>query len=361
MPQHVTINQVACEAGVSIQTVSRVINNRYDVAAETRKRVRDAIDRLGYQPNAIARGLASKRSRTLGLVTYDFNDLFFTLVVTGAEEEAHKHNYFFMLGSSQCSGAEMPKYLRLLTERHVDGVLFAREGSPDEQEQITRLTEQGTPVVVVGYHRNGQIFNAVDIDNIDGGYKATKHLIEHGHRHIGCITGPSIAQSAQDRTAGYIKALEEAGIMYDPSQIVEGAYGLGSHAAGFHGMKRLLKTHPETSAVFAHNDRMASGAMSAIQQSGLRVPDDLSVVGYDDTPEAEYASPPLTTIRQPTVRVGEEAVRLLLRLIDDPGRSVEQILMPVDLVVRGSVGRNPCVACGKEVAEETINQVPGSR
>jgi LacI family transcriptional regulator len=346
MSKHVTINQVARDAGVSIQTVSRVINNRYDVSTETRKRVKEAIDRLGYQPNAIARGLASKRSRTLGLVTFDFNDIFFTQVVTGAEDEAHQHDYFFMLGSSQCSTNDMPKYHRLLTERHVDGVLFAREGGPDEQEQILRLANEGTPVVVVGFHFKNQVFNAVDIDNIDGGWQATKHLVALGHKRIGCITGPLTTQSSQDRLLGYRKALEEADIIYDPSLVIEGAYGLTSHGAGYHGMKHLLAQARDLTAVFAQNDRMSVGAISAIREAGLEVPEDISVVGYDDTPEAEFSSPPLTTMRQSNNRVGVEAVRLLLRIIEDPDREPEQIIMKTELVERRSVAppgtaRNP--------------------
>ncbi len=337
MSKHITINQVAQTAGVSIQTVSRVINNRYDVAAETRQRVQDAIAELGYQPNAIARGLASKRSRTLGLVTFDFNDIFFTQVVTGAEEEAHQHDYFFMLGSSQCSTNEMPKYLRLLSERHVDGVLFAREGSPHELEHILRLASEGTPVVVVGYHFRDQLFNAVDIDNVDGGGQATRHLLDFGHQRIGCITGPIVTQSAQDRLAGYRQALASAGVDYDPRLVVEGAYGTGSHAAGYHGMKQLLAQASGLTAVFAQNDRMAVGAMTAIREAGYRIPDDISVVGYDDTPDAEFASPPLSTVRQPTIRVGEEGVRLLLRIIDNPGQAPEQIILSTELIARSSV------------------------
>lgn len=338
MAQHVTINQVAQKAGVSIQTVSRVINNRYDVAVETRQRVQGAIAELGYKPNAIARGLASSRSRTLGLVTFDFNDIFFTLAVTGAEEEAHQHDYFFMLGSTQCSKQDMPKYLRLLNERHVDGVLFAREGSPSEQEQILRLAKEGTPVVVVGYHFKDIEFNAVDIDNFQGGYQAAQHLLDFGHRRIGCITGPFSTLSAQDRLAGFRAAIEKAGLIYEPDLVMEGAYGTASHGAGYTGMKRLLAQPQPITAVFAHNDRMAVGAMTAIREAGLRIPEDISVVGYDDTPDAEFASPPLTTVRQPTVQVGVEGVRLLLRVIEDPQRAPEQIILSTELIARSSVG-----------------------
>jgi len=335
--KNVTIDQVAREAGVSIQTVSRVINNRYDVAAETRQRVQDAVIRLGYQPNAIARGLASRRSRTLGLVTHDFNDHFFTQVVTGAEEEAHRNNYFCMLGSSTCSLDEMPKYLRLLTERHVEGVLFAREGGPDELDQINRIAQDGTPAVIVGFHRDGQTFSSVDINNIDGGRRATECLLQYGHMRIACITGPLRTQSAQDRLSGYRLALESAGLSYDPEIVVEGSYGNSSFGSGYRGMKRLLEVDPSITAVFAQNDRMGVGALTALQQAGLRVPEDLSMVGYDDSPEAEYSAPPLTTIRQDTVRVGALAVQILLRHIEDNSLPPEQILLNTELVWRGSV------------------------
>jgi LacI family transcriptional regulator len=335
--KHITINQVAQDAGVSIQTVSRVINNRYDVSAETRQRVQEAIDRLGYKPNEIARGLASKRSRTLGLVTYDFNDFFFTQVVTGAEEEAHKYNYFFMLGSTSCSGSDMPKYLRLLNERHVDGVLFAREGSPEEQEQIERLAKEGTPIVIVGYHDQEKAFNAVDINNFDGGMKATDSLLEHGHRRIACITGPMITQSALDRLAGYRSALERAGIPYDPTLVVEGSYGTASHGAGYHAMKKLLAANSNFTAAFVQNDRMAVGAISALREAGYEIPRDFSIVGYDDTPDAEFSSPSLTTIRQPEVEIGVQAVRLLMRAIENPELPPEQIILDTRLIWRESV------------------------
>ena len=218
MPIHksATIKQVAEDAGVSIQTVSRVINNRYDVSAETRVKVREAIERLGYQPNAIARGLASRRSRTLGLVTYDFTDFFFAQVVTGAEAEAHRHDLFFLLGNSRCEPDEEPFYLRLLSERHVEGVLFVRESAPNDLHHLHTLHRAGVPLVVTGFYDPNASLNLVDVDNQNGGYQATRYLIEHGHRGIALITGPMFNQAAQDRQQGYLRALEEFGIAYDP-------------------------------------------------------------------------------------------------------------------------------------------------
>jgi LacI family transcriptional regulator len=331
---NVTIKQVAEEAGVSIQTVSRVINKRYDVASETRQRVQEAIDRLGYQPNAIARGLASKRSRTLGLVTYDFNDYAFTQVVTGAEEVAHQHGYFFMLSSSKCDPCDEPKYLQLLTERHVEGVLFLRQGSLNELEFHSELVSSGVPVVITGYHRENSRISAADVDNLEGGRKAAECLLQHGHRRIACITGPLSAQSAIDRLAGYRAALEATGIPFDAELVAEGNY---NHHSGYLAMKKLLETGARFSGAFCHNDRMAIGALSALREAGLRIPEDVSVVGYDDCPEAEFADPPLTTMRQNMVEMGSTAAELLIQQVENPGGPVQQVLMHAELVMRASV------------------------
>jgi len=332
--KNITIKQVALDAGVSIQTVSRVINNRYDVAPQTRQRVQEAINRLGYQPNAIARGLASRRSRTLGLVTYDFNDYAFTQVVTGAEEVAHQHGYFFMLGNSKCDPCEEPKYLRLLTQRHVDGVLFARLAGLDVQEFLNLLANSSVPVVVTGYHRRDLPISVVDVDNQAGARQAVEYLLENGHRQIACITGPLSAQSAIDRLAGYRQALENTGISYNPHWVVEGNFTARS---GYLAMQKLFQTDRQFTAIFSHNDRMAIGALSALHQAGLRVPEDISIIGYDDIPEAEFANPPLTTIRQNMVEIGAAAARLLIHLVENPGAAAEQVLLGTQLVLRQSV------------------------
>jgi LacI family transcriptional regulator len=330
----ITIKQVAEIAGVSIQTVSRVINNRYDVSEETRLKVLATIEKLGYQPNAIARGLASRRSRTLGLVTFDFTDYFFTCVVTGAEAEAHRHGYFFILGNSRCDPSEEPTYLRLLTERHVEGVLFAREGTPNDLHHLQSLHQSGVPVVVTGFYDPNANLNLVDVNNFAGGYRATRYLIETGHQKIALITGPVSNQAAQDRRRGYLQALAEAGLAYNPQLEAEGNY---LHQSGYDAMVQILQRGQPFSAVFASNDRMAIGAIYALHQAGLHVPGDISVVGFDDVPEAEFSIPPLTTIRQPMIRVGEEAVKLLIERIENPGLPPRLIQLDIELVKRQSV------------------------
>ena len=331
--KHVTIHQVAEEAGVSIQTVSRVINNRSDVSEETRKRIREIMGRLGYQPFAIARGLASNRTYTLGLVTVDFADPWFSQVVTGAEQEAHEHGYCFMLGSSACNPEDEPKFLRLLTERHVDGILFVRASCAEESKHLLRMKEMGVQVVTTGFHPRGWDLTVVDVDNIGGGRKATEYLIGLGHRRIAMLTGPLDWNSARDRQDGYIQALEANGISTDPELIVEASW---LHRDGYLSMKRLLDKKLPFTAVFAQNDRLARGAISALHEVGLRVPEDISIIGYDDIPEAEFSDPPLTTIRQPMRTIGEAATRLLIQMIENRETTSTQVLFDTELIVRSS-------------------------
>jgi LacI family transcriptional regulator len=350
----VTIRQVADEAGVSIQTVSRVINNRYDVAQETRQRVQQAIHRLGYQPNAIARGLASRRSRTLGLIAFDFTDTFVMQMLTGAEQEARRSGYVIVLGRCEAPVNDEPRYLHLLTERHVEGIIFTRLASVvPENEPLLELKRAGIPVVMTGFHpSDGSEFNTVDIDNVSGGRAATECLVHNGHRQVATVTGPFCSQAAHDRLRGYRLALESAGIDYDEDLVVEGDYTFRS---GNLAAQKLLDRKKPFTALFAQNDRMAVGAMAALRRAGYSFPEDISIVGYDDIPEGEYMDPPLTTVRQPLVAMGVEAVRMLVRQIEEPEALTEQIFMGTELVVRGSV--RPVKTIEEEVREpKNINQ-----
>jgi DNA-binding LacI/PurR family transcriptional regulator len=335
----VTISRVAQEAGVSIQTVSRVINNRPDVAAETRERVLQVINRLGYQPNAIARSLVSRRTRTLGLITADFSDYFFTQVIAGAEVEARKHGYFFMLGSTERNYQDEPEYIRLLTEHHVEGILFARPSTEPSNHHLAELVQQGVPVVTTAYYLPGQPLTVVDVDNVDGGRQATACLVESGHRQIAMITGVAGWKSVADRSAGYLEILQAANIAYDPGLVAEGDW---SYESGYRAMQTLLAGQRTFTALFAQNDRMAIGAIRALREMGRTVPKDVSVVGFDDIPVAAYCEPPLTTVRQPMRLVGESATRLLIQAIGQPnGGDSQEVLLKTELVRRES-----CVSRG---------------
>src|SRR5262245_18642427 len=187
----VNIRRVAHEAGVSPQTVSRVLNNRPDVAAETRVRVQQIIAQLGYHPSAIARGLSSRRTHTLGLITTDFSDYFFTQVIAGAEAEARQKGYRFMLGSTERNPQDEPEYIRLLTEHQVDGIRFARPSTEPDSRHLVDLLRDGVPVVTTAYHIPGESLTVIDVDNIDGGHQATSCLLDDGHHRIAMIIGPA--------------------------------------------------------------------------------------------------------------------------------------------------------------------------
>jgi LacI family transcriptional regulator len=333
--KRLTIAEVAREAGVSSQTVSRVMNDRPDVAPETRERVKQVINQLGYQPSAIARSLASQRTRTLGLITADFSDYFFTQVIAGAEVEARKHGYFFMLGSTERNPQDEPEYIRLLTERHVAGILFARPSTEPDDRHLLGLLRDGVPVVTTAYYIPGADLTVVDVDNADGAQQATHYLLECGRRQVAMITGPATWKSVHDRTKGYNLALAAAGITLDPGLIAKGDW---SYQSGYRAMGELLGRGVSFSAVFAQNDQMAIGAIRSLREAGRRVPDDVAVVGYDDIPVAEYCDPPLTTIRQPMQEVGKVATRLLIQAIEQPGMDRGEVLLKAELIRRRSCG-----------------------
>lgn len=332
----VTILDVAREAGVSYQTVSRVINNKYDVADETRERVRQIIQTLGYRPNAAARSLPSSRTHVLGLITADFSDYFFTQVIAGAEQEARRQGYFLMLGSTERNPSDEPEYLKLLTEQRVEGILFARPSTDlyPTDSPIRSLIDGEIPVVAIACYLPGEHTRLVDVDNLDGGEQAVQCQVEAGHRMIGMITGPQGWRSVRDRATGYRNVLDRCGIPYDPALVTAGDW---SYESGYQGMKMLLERNRPLTAVFAHNDQMAMGAMYALREAGLNIPQDISVVGYDDIPAAAYYYPPLTTVRQPMLQVGEVAVRQLIELISKSVTEKRQILLKPELVRRATV------------------------
>ncbi len=332
--QHVTIKQVAEKAGVSIQTISRVLNNRPDVSPETRTRVEQIIKNLGYQPYAMARGLASKRTFTLGLISADFTDYWFAQVATAAEAEAHEHGYFFMLGTTGMNPQDEPKFLRLLTQRHVEGILFIRAEHLQDFEHLRNLQQSGIPVVSTGFYLPGSEFSFIEVDNQDGARQATQHLLNLGHRQIAMITGPRGLNSVENRPQGFRQALQSAGVAPNPELIIEGQSWW--HRAGYDGAQALLNKKLPFTALFAQNDRLARGAMMALNEASLKVPQDISIVGYDDIPEAEFAAPPLTTIRQPMRAVGQAAAQLLITLIEDPNAVPQQLLFKAELVSRSS-------------------------
>jgi len=333
-----TIRDVATRAGVSHQTVSRVINLNPSVADHTRERVLAAIRELGYVPSPMARGLISNRTHSLGVVADDISDGFFARMVAGAEAEARRRGYYLMIGSVEPDDDERG-YLRLMVERRVEGLILARPSVPLAPDDLLPAREAGVPLVGVGASVLPG-FPVVDVDNHQGGYDATRHLLERGHDRIATIVGPREWPSAAARLEGYRRALREAGIAEDATLIeYVSDWGLGSGQAA---AARLLERNVSFTAIFAQSDLIALGAIRQLRDARLRVPDDVSIVGYDDLPVADFVEPGLTTVHQPMQEVGALAASLLLDQLMgvatlEPGAR----LLPAVLVERHTVGPPP--------------------
>ena len=327
------MRDVAERAGVSITSVSHVINETRPVSDELRQRVLDAMDELGYQPNRLARSLRRGRTRTIGLIIPDSANPFFAEVARGIEDTSFEHDYNVILCNSEGSPAKERMYVDVLTAKQVDGILFvAGEVIP---ERIEKLLARETPVVVVDREVPGLDIDTVLTDNAKGGYLATRHLVELGHRRIACIAGPSTATPSAARVDGYVEALGEVGLERDNDLICRGDFQYGG---GYRMAQELLGLVPQPTAIFACNDLMAVGALRAAAERGLEVPEDLSIVGFDDVQLASYTIPPLTTIAQPKYEIGTTAAEMLLSHIKDSKSEGERRVLPTRLVVRKSTG-----------------------
>ncbi len=331
---YASLKDVAGRAGVSFQTASKVLNGGGSGAPATLERIRRAAEEVGYVPNALARGLVTKGTKTLGIITADPSDHVLGRFVVGAEAEARQRGWVPMLINVDHAGSDVGRYVELLSERRVDGILMAApqaEGDPVLGERLCgRLP-------VVSLHRiEGVRVPLVGSDHVETGLLAVRHLLLHGHRLIGVVTGLAARQVTNSRLAGHRRALTEADVAADPELVEEGDWTV---AGGYLSTMRLLQRAPGVSALFVHNDYMAMGALRALYERGLRVPDDVAVVGCDDAPLAAYAVPSLTTVRVPFEETGRVAIAQLLRLI--AGEAVMEsgpTLLPVELVARASCG-----------------------
>ncbi len=333
-----TIRDVARRARVSHQTVSRVINDLGTVAPETRERVLGAIRELEYVPSAIARSLTSDRTHTLGMVTTDVSDHFFAQAVAGAEAEARRRGHFLIIGSIE-EGAEDDErtYLRLMLERRVEGLIVAVPRLRHVNGDLLARAAARVPTVVVGADADLPGADHVDIDNRDAAGLATTHLCEHGHRAIATITGPLDWPSARARFDGYRDALRRGEIAADRALAVTCLdWGLES---GRHAADQLLTSGVSFTAIFAQSDLLALGALAALRARGLRVPQDVSLVGFDDIPVASVFDPPLTTIHQPMREVGALAAGLVADRPAGRRTAPRRRVLKAPLVPRGTVSR----------------------
>ena len=325
----ITIREVARHAGVSYQTVSRVINNSPEVAEDTRAQVQRTIEQLDYHPNAQAVSLSRNRSNIIGMIVDRAGDAFWGPIVDGASKALTERNRFMLL--TETDHLEQPSAIAaLLRSRRIDGMILALPLA-DSLEQIHELAKDRLPLVIIDLQFPIDV-DHIAIDNHRGAYLGTEHLIQLGHRRIGLICGPSMLPVSQSRHEGYRAALAEYGVPYDPQLIIPGEFLLRS---GAEGTKKLLALADPPTAIFAGDDLMAIGAMQVLAQRGLRVPADISIVGFDDIEYAQYTHPPLTTVRQPLREMGYLAGLHLCQVIDGDTEPLRTTLVP-DLVVRAS-------------------------
>jgi len=332
----VTISEVAKEAGVSLQTVSRVINNRQEITPRTRQRVQEVIQRLRYQPNAIARSLSQRRSHTLGIVTSGLEYYGPARILVGVEQAANQQSLSILLNLlHQPESEDVGSIVNSLISRQVEGIIWAAPEIGNNRSWFREMLPQlAIPVIFLSTQPRDQI-HVVEIDNRAGGYIATQHLLERGYRKIGLIAGPLTWWAASERRRGWQEALVAANVPFSDAQIVEGNW---SAESGERGLHELMEKCPDVQAVFACNDQMALGVMRAAQRLEKRIPEDLAVVGFDDIPESPFYSPPLTTVRQDLYKLGKVAVQTFLQRRDaeQGGELNIPILLQPQLVVRES-------------------------
>jgi LacI family transcriptional regulator len=329
----VTIRAIADEAGVSVPTVSRVINGRSDVAPETRKRVEELLNERGYQRRRSTR--APSRARLVDLVFNEIDSPWAVEIIRGVEDAAHAAGVGTVVSAVHRRRASTEQWLDNLRTRASDGVILvvSQLASPI----LEQLRHLGVPMVVLD-PSGGPTMDApaIGATNWAGGLAATEHLISLGHSRIGFIHGPKQVLCSRARFDGYRAALDAAGIAYDPTLVYDGDF---YHQSGFDAAAALLRLPQPPTAIFASSDQMAFGAYEAIRQAGLRIPEQVSVIGFDDLPESRWTSPPLTTIRQPLAEMGAVAARTVLEMAAGNDIDSPRLELATELVVRESTAR----------------------
>lgn len=330
-----TIKDVAKHASVSTTTVSHVINRTRFVSETTQKRVWKAVEELNYAPSAVARSLKCNTTNTIGmLVTQSFNP-FFAEVIHGVENYCYKQGYTLFMCNTEGDLEKQKHYLRMLAEKRVDGLLVI---CSDLSDELLGLLKKNTnlPMVIMDWGPETPHSDRIIDNSEEGGYLAAKHLIENGHTHIGCLTGQLDKLTCKERLNGFYRALSEHNITPNPEWIIEGDFEASTASQN---TEQLLKAKTLPTALFCFNDIVALAAISKLQQSGLRVPEDISIIGYDNIELAAFFSPPLTTIHQPKRRVGKTAVEILLERIQDKNHERRIFEMQPEVVERSSVCR----------------------
>ena len=328
-----TIRDVAREAGVSVATVSRVFNDSGPVGVETRRRILDVARTLRYSPDSAARSLITRRTNTIGVLLPDLYGEFFSEVIRGIDATAQRGGYHLLVSSSHNDRGAIEAAMRAMRGR-VDG-LVVMSPDVDAQALVANLADT-TPVVLLNCDVDGTAFDSLNIDNFGGASAMVQHLLSRGHERIAFICGGERNHDAAERLRGYRTALDVVGV---ERKLEWERVGDFTESGGYRAATEILALAPRPTAIFAANDSMAIGALSALREAGVRVPEDVVVVGFDDIPIARYMSPPLTSVHVAINELGERATRMLLQAVDEKNQHVKcQETLPTTLVIRQSCG-----------------------
>jgi len=326
-----TIFDVARVAGVSYATVSRVVNSYAHVREDTRQRVQLAMRDLGYVAHTSARALASGRTQVIGLLAQEVDNAFFLAVIRGVDQQVSALDYDFMLCTTHARREKEAEYVARLSHGMVDGLLIVLPR--DLPDYVEQLRAESFPFVLIDYDDSAPGCTVVNAANRSGTREAIRRLITLGHRRIGFITGRDNVGATHERLAGYREELLAAGLPLDPAYVVQGDFG---EERGYSATCELLALPERPTAIFASSDMAAFGTLRAARAAGLLVPRDLSVIGFDDIPEASFVSPALTTVRQPLREMGRVAVRQLMSMLDAPRQPPTRLVLETELVERES-------------------------
>jgi LacI family transcriptional regulator len=328
---NVTIYDVAREANVSMATVSRVVNGNPNVKPSTRKKVLEAIERLGYRPNAVARGLASKKTTTVGVIIPDISSIFFAELARGIEDIATMYKYNIILSNSDQNKDKELHLLNTMLGKQVDGILFM--GGYISEEHVTEFKKSPVPIVLAATIEENNIIPSVNIDYEQAAYDAVAFLIEKGHKRIAYVTGPADDPINNKKLAGYRRALEQHGLTYDESLVIEGDY---SYDSGIEAYEKIAELDEQPTAVFVGTDEMALGVIHSAQDHGVNIPEQLEVVGFDNTRLATMVRPRLTTVVQPMYDIGAVAMRLLTKYMNKEHVENHIVVLPHRIEYRQS-------------------------
>ncbi|HEY8345445.1 MAG TPA: LacI family DNA-binding transcriptional regulator [Bacillota bacterium] len=327
----VTIKDIAKKVGVSPSVVSRALNNKYGVKAETRERIVRTAQEMGYHPNILAQGLVTRKTNTIGVVMADISEPFFSQLIKGMNLVADETGYTLIYYNSYESLVERSAVEHMIKAQRVAGLIIVGSSIKEDKYLSSRTWE--VPLVLVERRLTAPRLNCIWVDSIAGAYKATRYLIDQGHRRIAHICGTLDFQVALDRLEGYKRALADAGLPYEEELVASGHFVWQD---GYTATKEILKQTPRCTAVFAGNDTMAYGALQAIAESGLKVPRDIAVVGFDDLEFSLLTNPPLTTVRQPRMEMGKKAVSILVSILAGKTEEGVKISFTPELILRRS-------------------------